>query len=160
MTDHINYLTHEGKAKLEGELKERETVLRREIAERINAAKELGDISESGEYEDAKKESGFNEGRIKEIRDILANHQIIEDDIVDGENAKIRIGNTVTIRFAGDTIDEDYRIVGSAESNPGNGMISNESPLGMALIGHKVGDVVSFQGPSNNIIKCTVRAIK
>ena len=160
MTDHINYLTHEGKAKLEAELKERETVLRREIAERINAAKELGDISESGEYEDAKKESGFNEGRIKEIRDILANHQIIEDDIVDGDIEKIRIGNTVTIRFVGDTIDEAYRIVGSAESNPANGMISNESPLGMALIGRKVGDVVSFQGPSNNTIKCTVRAIK
>ncbi len=158
MTDHVNYLTHEGKAKLEAELKERETAIRREIAERINAAKELGDISESGEYEDAKKASGFNEGRIKEISEILKNHQIIEDVVGDVE--KIRIGSTVTIRFAGDTIDESYRIVGSAESNPSKGMISNESPLGMALIGHKVGDVVSFQGPSNNTIKCTVTAIK
>ncbi|MEY2845769.1 MAG: hypothetical protein RL076_1315 [Chloroflexota bacterium] len=158
MTDHVNYLTHEGKAKLEAELKERETAIRREIAERINAAKELGDISESGEYEDAKKASGFNEGRIKEISEILKNHQIIEDVVGDVE--KIRIGSTVTIRFAGDTIDEKYRIVGSAESNPAQGMISNESPLGMALIGHKVGDVVSFQGPSSNTIKCTVTAIK
>lgn len=158
MTVHINYLTNEGKAKLEEELKERETKLRREIAERINAAKELGDISESGEYEDAKKESGFNEGRIKEIRDILANHQLIEDEI--GTSEKIRIGNTVTIRFAHETEDESYRIVGSAESNPANGLISNESPLGIALIGHKVGDVVVFQSPSKSMLKCTVKAIK
>lgn len=157
MTDHINYLTHAGKENLEAELKERETVLRREIAERINAAKELGDISESGEYEDAKKESGFNEGRIKEIRDILANHQLIEDEI--GEVEKVRIGTTVTIRFVDEDEDEAYRIVGSAESNPAKGLISNESPLGTALIGHKVGDLVVFQGPSETL-KCTIKAIK
>lgn len=157
MTDHINYLTPAGKANLEAELKERETVLRREIAERINAAKELGDISESGEYEDAKKESGFNEGRIKEIRDILANHQLIEDETGDVE--KVRIGTTVTIRFVDEVEDEQYRIVGSAESNPAKGLISNESPLGTALIGHKVSDLVVFQGPGGTL-KCTIKAIK
>lgn len=158
MTVHVNYLTHEGKAKLEEELKNRETVLRREIAERINAAKELGDISESGEYEDAKKESGFNEGRIKEIRDILANHQIIEDET--GDTEKIHIGHTVTVRYEDESDDESYRIVGSAESDPARGLISNESPLGMALMGHKVGDVVVFQGPSNNFLKIVVKGIK
>ncbi|MFM7679235.1 MAG: transcription elongation factor GreA [Roseiflexaceae bacterium] len=158
MTDHINYLTHEGKAKLEAELRERETTIRREIAERINAAKELGDISESGEYEDAKKASGFNEGRIKEISEILKNHQIIEDVVGDVE--KVRIGSTVTIRFDGETIDESYRIVGSAESNPAKGMISNESPLGIALIDKKVGEKAVFQSPANTTIRCTVTAIK
>jgi transcription elongation factor GreA len=157
MSDRIFYLTPEGKAKLEAELRERETVLRREIAERINQAKEPGDISESGEYEDAKKESGFNEGRVKEIRDVLARHQIIEDE--PGNVKELRIGSKVTIRYDGEDEDEEYRIVGSAESNPAEGMISNESPLGSALIGRKVKDKVVIHAPSGPM-KCVIKAIK
>jgi transcription elongation factor GreA len=158
MSERITYLTREGKAKLEAELKTLETEGRAEVAKRIEEAKELGDVSESGEYEDAKKASGFLEGRIKEIRAQLANHQIIEDEPV-GDAREVRIGSTVTIRYEGEDDDEEYRIVGSAESNPSNGYISNESPLGSALIGHRVRTKVVVQGPQGPF-KVTIRSIK
>lgn len=157
MSDRITYLTREGKAKLEEELKQLETVGRAEVAERINQAKELGDISESGEYEDAKKSSGFLEGRVKEIRDILARHQLIEEDMSDVK--EVRIGSTVTVIYEGETEAETYRIVGSAESNPKEQRISNESPLGTALIGRRVKEKVTVQTP-NGPVKCTIKSIK
>lgn len=158
MSDRITYLTREGKAKIEAELKFLETEGRAEVAKRIEEAKELGDVSESGEYEDAKKASGFLEGRIKEIRAQLANHQIIEDEPV-GDAKTVRIGSTVVIRYEGDEEDEEYRIVGSAESNPANGYISNESPLGAALLGHRVGQKVVVQAP-RGAMKVTIKSIK
>jgi len=158
MSDRITYLTREGKAKIEAELKFLETEGRAEVAKRIEEAKELGDVSESGEYEDAKKASGFLEGRIKEIRAQLANHQIIEDEPV-GDAKTVRIGSTVGIRYEGDDEDEEYRIVGSAESNPANGYISNESPLGTALLGHRVGQKVVVQAP-RGALKVTIKSIK
>lgn len=157
MTDRITYLTREGKEQLEAELKQLETVGRREIAERINAAKELGDISESGEYEDAKKASGFLEGRIKEINDVLRKAHIIEEEV--GDVKEVRIGRTVVIRFEDEDADEEYRIVGSAESNPAEGRISNESPLGRALIDRRVKDKVVVQTP-NGPMKCVIKSIK
>lgn len=157
MTDRITYLTREGKEQLEAELKQLETVGRRDIAERINAAKELGDISESGEYEDAKKASGFLEGRIKEINDILRKAHIIEEEV--GDVKEVRVGRTVVIRFEGEDADEEYRIVGSAESNPAEGRISNESPLGRALIDRRVKDKVIVQTP-NGPMKCVIKSIK
>ncbi|MFZ9858549.1 MAG: transcription elongation factor GreA [Roseiflexaceae bacterium] len=157
MTDRITYLTREGKEQLEAELKELETVGRREIAERINAAKELGDISESGEYEDAKKASGFLEGRIKEINDVLRKAHIIEEEV--GDVKEVRIGRTVVIRFEDEDADETYRIVGSAEANPAEGRISNESPLGRALIDRRVKDKVVVQTP-NGPMKCVIKSIK
>ena len=157
MSDRITYLTRDGKIKLEEELKLLETEGRAEVAERINQAKELGDISESGEYEDAKKSSGFLEGKIKEIRDILARHQIIEEDT--GDVKEVRIGSTVTIVYEGETDAETYRIVGSAESNPKEQRISNESPLGIALIGRRVKDKVTVQTP-HGPTKCTIKSIR
>ncbi|MEY3989553.1 MAG: hypothetical protein RI985_634 [Chloroflexota bacterium] len=157
MTDRITYLTREGKEQLEAELKQLETVGRREIAERINAAKELGDISESGEYEDAKKASGFLEGRIKEINDVLRKAHIIEEEV--GDVKEVRVGRTVVIRFDDEEADEEYRIVGSAESNPAEGRISNESPLGRALIDRRVKDKVIVQTP-NGPMKCVIKSIK
>lgn len=157
MSDRITYLTRDGKIKLEEELKLLETEGRAEVAERINQAKELGDISESGEYEDAKKSSGFLEGKIKEIRDILARHQIIEEDT--GDVKEVRIGSTVTIVYEGEIDPETYRIVGSAESNPKEQRISNESPLGIALIGRRVKDKVTVQTP-NGPTKCTIKSIR
>lgn len=157
MTDRITYLTREGKEQLEAELKQLETVGRRDIAERINAAKELGDISESGEYEDAKKASGFLEGRIKEINDILRKAHIIEEEV--GDVKEVRVGRTVVIRFEDEDADEEYRIVGSAESNPAEGRISNESPLGRALIDRRVKDKVIVQTP-NGPMKCVIKSIK
>jgi transcription elongation factor GreA len=157
MTDRITYLTREGKDQLEAELKQLETVGRREIAERINAAKELGDISESGEYEDAKKASGFLEGRIKELNDVLRKAHIIEEEV--GDVKEVRVGRTVVIRFEDEDADEEYRIVGSAESNPAEGRISNESPLGRALIDRRVKDKVIVQTP-NGPMKCVIKSIK
>jgi transcription elongation factor GreA len=157
MTDRITYLTREGKDQLEAELKQLETIGRREIAERINAAKELGDISESGEYEDAKKASGFLEGRIKEINDVLRKAHIIEEEV--GDVKEVRVGRTVVIRFDDEEADEEYRIVGSAESNPAEGRISNESPLGRALIDRRVKDKVIVQTP-NGPMKCVIKSIK
>ena len=157
MTDRITYLTREGKDQLEAELKRLETEGRREIAERINAAKELGDISESGEYEDAKKASGFLEGLIKEINDILRKAHIIEEDV--GDVKEVRVGRTVVIRFEDEEDDETYRIVGSAEANPAEGRISNESPLGRALIDRRVKDKVIVQTP-NGPMKCVIKSIK
>jgi transcription elongation factor GreA len=157
MTDRITYLTREGKEQLEAELKQLETIGRREIAERINAAKELGDISESGEYEDAKKASGFLEGRIKEINDVLRKAHIIEEEV--GDVKEVRVGRTVVIRFDDEEADEEYRIVGSAESNPAEGRISNESPLGRALIDRRVKDKVIVQTP-NGPMKCVIKSIK
>jgi transcription elongation factor GreA len=157
MTDRITYLTREGKDQLEAELKQLETVGRREIAERINAAKELGDISESGEYEDAKKASGFLEGRIKEINDVLRKAHIIEEEV--GDVKEVRVGRTVVIRFEDEDADEEYRIVGSAESNPAEGRISNESPLGRALIDRRVKDKVIVQTP-NGPMKGVIKSIK
>lgn len=157
MTDRITYLTREGKEQLEAELKQLETVGRRDIAERINAAKELGDISESGEYEDAKKASGFLEGRIKEINDVLRKAHIIEEEI--GDVKEVRVGRTVVVRFEDEDADEEYRIVGSAEANPAEGRISNESPLGRALIDRRVKDKVVVQTP-NGPMKCVIKSIK
>lgn len=114
MSDKPQYLTREGKVKLEAELEYLITTERKQVAERINAAKELGDISESGEYEDAKKAQALLEGRIHEIKTILSKAQLIDDD----QNGvkEVRIGSSVTVRVDGEDEDETWFIVGSAEA--------------------------------------------
>lgn len=155
MTDKPMYLTKEGRARLEAEIEELETVGRKEVAERIRQAKELGDISESGEYEDAKNKQAFLEGRIREIRNILNNAQLIEEDTGTRE---VRVGSSVTIRYE-DGEEEEWMIVGAAEANPRNGKISNESPIGSALLGAKPRQKVSATTP-NGITKLTVVKIR
>ncbi|AZO93111.1 transcription elongation factor GreA [Iocasia frigidifontis] len=139
-------LTQEGYEKLESELNNLKNVKRREIAKRIKVAREFGDISENSEYDDAKNEQAFIEGRIKEIEIMLRNARIVKDDEITGDT--VNLGTIVELKDM-DTNDEfSYKIVGSAEADPLNFKISNESPIGKAILGHKKGDTVKVEVPS------------
>jgi len=156
MIDKPMYLTKEGRLRLETEIEELETFGRKDVAERIRQAKELGDISESGEYEDAKNKQAFLEGRIREIRNILNNAQMIQEEQTD--HREVRVGSSVTIRYE-DGEEEEWMIVGAAEANPRKGKISNESPIGSALLGKKPRQKVAVTTPSG-ITKLTVIKIR
>ncbi len=142
------YLTPEGLKKLEEELEYLKTVRRAEVAQRLHDAMAEGEVEENPEYEDAKNEQAFVEGRILEIETILANAVLIENK---GPSNEVRLGSKVTITEVGSGNKEHYIIVGSAEADPASGRISNESPLGRALLGHKVNDIVSVQAPEGEI---------
>jgi transcription elongation factor GreA len=138
------YLTPEGLKKLEEELEYLKTVRRAEVAERLHNAMAEGEVEENPEYEDAKNEQAFVEGRILELEAILANAVVIENK---GPANEVRLGSRVTIVDMETGDKEQYLIVGSAEADPQNGRISHESPVGRALLGHKVNDVVTVQAP-------------
>ncbi|MCS7055277.1 MAG: transcription elongation factor GreA [Thermoflexales bacterium] len=142
------YLTPEGLKKLEEELDYLKTVRRSEVARRLHEAMAEGEVEENPEYEDAKNEQAFVEGRILEIETILANAVLIENK---GPSNEVRLGSKVTITEVGSGSKEHYIIVGSAEADPTSGKISNESPLGRALLGRKVNDIVSVQAPGGEI---------
>jgi transcription elongation factor GreA len=137
------YLTPEGYARLQKELEHLRTVRRPEIAEHIRIAKEDGDLSENFGYDAAKNEQSFVEGRIMTLESILKNAQIIESD---GHKDHVSIGSTITVQEDGYD-PETFQLVGSPEADPGQGRISNESPLGQALMGKKVDDVVEVNTP-------------
>ncbi|HQV70921.1 MAG TPA: transcription elongation factor GreA [Thermoflexales bacterium] len=143
------YLTPQGLKKLEEELEFLTTTRRAEVAERLHQATEEGEIEENPEYEDAKNEQAFVEGRILTIQNILANAVLIEKQ--KGATHEVRVGNYITITELGTANKEHYTIVGSAESNPAKGLISNESPLGKALIGKKLHEEVSVSTPDGPI---------
>ena len=149
MTEKPAYLTREGQARLEAELEELTTSGRKDIAERINAAKELGDISESGEYEDAKNQQAHLEGRIREIKSILSRAQLIDEE--QNGHGEVRVGSKVTVRIDGEDDDETWVIVGSAEARPRDGKISNESPIGSALLGKRPRQKVTVETPSGQM---------
>jgi transcription elongation factor GreA len=157
MTDKPAYLTRDGLAKLEAELEELTTKGRKDIADRINAAKELGDISESGEYEDAKNQQALLEGRIREIKSLLSRAQLIDEE--NGHANEVHVGSRVTVRIDGEDEDETWTIVGSAEADPRHGKISNESPFGAALLGKRPRQKISVTTPSGTI-KMTVVKIQ
>lgn len=147
-------LTVAGLRKLEAELDYLKRVKRREIAERIKQAIEYGDISENSEYDDAKNEQAFVEGRIKELEILLATARVVDEPPAPG---LIQVGSKVTIREEGMDDEECYVIVGAAEANPSIGRISNESPLGRALLNHQAGDTVQVEAPAGSF---TVHVIK
>lgn len=136
-------LTPEGHDALVAELHSLENEKRAEIGERLRIAKEFGDISENSEYDDAKNEQEFVESRIAEIKQIIANATIID---APKRSSKVNFGSTVTVSYDGK--EETYTIVGAAEVNYFEGKISNESPVGSALIGAKKGDLVEVCGPT------------
>jgi transcription elongation factor GreA len=138
------YITLEGKNKLEEELAYLTTVRRREVAEAIRSAKEEGDLSENSAYDEAKLQQGFLEGRVQQIEAQLRNAVLIQKN---GKFDKVNVGCSVTVFDEEFGEEETYQIVGSAEAEPSEGRISNESPIGRALIGHKVGDVVNADTP-------------
>jgi transcription elongation factor GreA len=153
MSDKPAYLTREGRAKLEAELEQLTTVERKLVAKRIEEAKELGDISESGEYEDAKKSQALLEGRIRDVKSILSRAEMIDEEGT--TNGEVRVGSSVTVRFDGDDDEETWTIVGSAEASPPHGRISNESPIGAALLGKRQRQKVTVQTP-NGVMKLTI----
>jgi transcription elongation factor GreA len=142
-------LTQEGLKKLEEELENLKSVKRREVAERIKIAIGYGDISENSEYEDAKNEQAFIEGRIITLEKMLRNARIINNDDVDTNT--VSIGSTVILEDLefGDKVE--YTIVGTAESDPFKNKISNESPVGKAILGQKKGSIVDVQVPAGII---------
>lgn len=142
-------LTVDGLSKLEKKLEILKTVRRREVAERIRQALELGDISENSEYEDAKNEQGFIEGQILEIEKILRNAKVIDDQDVNSDI--VGIGSKVTLIDVNNKTEVEYMIVGSAEADPSQAKISNESPVGRSLMGKKVGDKVNVEVPIGTI---------
>jgi transcription elongation factor GreA len=144
MNNQAVYLTAEGLKKLEEELEHLRINRRKAVAERLHEAMEDGDLIDNAEYEAAKNEQAFIEGRILEIEHILAQARIIEP----GESTGVvDIGNTVIVKQDGKK-RETFTIVGAAEADPKNGLISNESPLGQALLGHQVGDEVEVDAPA------------
>ena len=139
------YLTAEGLAKLKAELQELVTVDRPRVAARIHEAKLDGDLSENAEYEDAKQEQSFLEGRIATLELQLRNAEVIAK----ANGDKVGIGSKVVIK--GEDGQETFTIVGSAEAAPREGRISNESPVGAALMGHKKGDTVVVSAPAGEV---------
>lgn len=136
------YFSKEGLEKLKQELDHRTNVLRQEISNRIREAKELGDLSESAEYAEAKEAQSHNEGRIEEIKVILENAVVIGDTSTGGI---VTVGSHIKVESKNGI--QSFAIVGAAESNPSSGFISNESPLGAAFLGGKKGDKVSVTTP-------------
>jgi transcription elongation factor GreA len=139
------YLSKEGLARLREELEELTNVRRPEVAGRIHEAKEHGDVTENAEYEDAKNEQAFVEGRIQALEVLIKNAVLIEDN---HSTDHVQIGSTVVVRSDGGK--ETYTIVGSAEAAPAEGRISNESPVGRALLGHKKGEKVLVSVPAGD----------
>ena len=147
MADKLIYLTLEGKQKLEQELDFLVNVRRRQVATAIQLAKEMGDISDNAGYDEAKLHQGFVEGRIQTIAAQLRQAIIIKKN--DQAN-KVQLGGKVTVEEEGFG-KETYQIVGSAESDPTAGKISNECPIGKALLGAKVGDLVTAKTPNGEV---------
>lgn len=139
------YLSREGFEKLREELDELVNVRRAEVAARIHEAKEHGDVTENAEYEDAKNEQAFVEGRIQTLSALIKNAVMIEEN---QSTSHVQIGSTVVLESADGR--EKYTIVGSAEAAPEDGRISNESPVGRALLGHKKGETVSVSVPAGD----------
>ncbi|NGP43463.1 transcription elongation factor GreA [Bacillaceae bacterium SIJ1] len=142
------YMTLEGKEKLENELEHLKTEKRKEVVERIKVARDFGDLSENSEYDAAKDEQAFVEARIATIENMLRNAVIIEED---NNSDTVTMGKTVTFKELPDGDEESYTIVGSAEADPFEGKISNDSPMAKSLIGKHLNEEISVQTPGGEI---------
>jgi transcription elongation factor GreA len=155
MEDQTTHLTREGFRKFEGELNYLRTVRRSEVAERLRISlEEGGDLVENAEYDDAKNEQAFVEGRIQQLELMLSRAKIIEDEAVEGRAGKtgdhaVRLNSVVKVHEEG-AKPETFHIVGAAEADPSAGKISDVSPLGRALMGKKKGDVITIHAPDGS----------
>jgi transcription elongation factor GreA len=140
------YLTPEGEAKLKAELAELTGHRREELAQRLRSAIQMGDLSENADYHKAKEDQAFLEGRIQEIEAVLRTAVVVEKKHSD----TVTVGSSVTIQ-EDNFPPETYHVVGAKEADPRNGKISNESPIGKALMNHKVGDIVETDTPDGKI---------
>lgn len=147
--DEAVILTREGYENLKEELANLKTVRRKEVAERLKQAIDFGDLSENSEYDDAKNEQAFIEGRIQTIEATLHNAQVIEDGT--HSSGVVNIGSYVTVRDVELDDVEEYRIVGTSEADPMQNKISNESPLGAALLGKRQGQTIYVDAPAGKI---------
>ena len=150
------YLTPEGQARLKAELAEMVGAKRQELSKRLRSAIEMGDLSENADYHKAKEDQAFLEGRIQELQYILSNAVIIEDD--GSPKNIVSVGAHVTIQ-EDDYPAETYHLVGAKEADPRNGKISNASPIGSALLNHRVGDIVEANAPGG-VLKLKILKIK
>jgi transcription elongation factor GreA len=150
-------LTAQGLQKLQEELDELKTVHRREVNDRIRQAKEYGDLSENAEYEDAKQEQAFIEGRILKLEGMIRNSRIIDESEYAAD--EVHIGATIKVKDLKNNEAYEFHIVGSAEADPTAKRISNESPLGRALIGHKKGETVDVSTP-RGVVKYKIETIR
>lgn len=148
MADDVKYLTPEGKVKLEKELKDLVEIRRPELAQKLKEAIADGDLKENANYHDTKEQQGLVESRIRDIEHILRIAVVIEENTA----GVVNIGNTVVVLEDGEDEEENFKIVGAAEADPASGMISNESPIGAALLGRKKGEKVVANTPGGEII--------
>ena len=148
MIGNQQFITQAGKLKLEQELAELEGPRRQEISRRLKSAIEMGDLSENADYISAKEDQGFLEGRILEIKAILNNSVVVDEN--DTNTDEIQIGNKVTLQ-EGNYPEEVYELVGANEADPRYGKISYESPLGTALIGKRKGDTITVNAPGGTL---------
>ncbi len=147
----------EGLKRLEAELEELKTVGRQEIAEKIKEARSFGDLSENSEYDEAKNEQAILEAKIAELERQLKNVKILDDAEID--NTKVSIGSKVTAVNENNGKEVTYTIVGSTEADPFKGKISDESPVGAALLGHGVGETVEAELPNGATVQYTITGI-
>ncbi len=150
-------LTREGYTKLRKEIEQLSTTRRREVAERIKVAREFGDIAENAEYDAAKNEQAMLEARIAKLEERLASARVIEKREISKD--VVSVGSTVRLRDVDAKQTVEYRIVGSAEANPAELKLSNESPVGRAIIGHKKGETVEVSTP-RGALKFKIMEIK
>lgn len=142
-------MTYEGLKKMEQELETLKTVRRKEVAEKIKEARGQGDLSENAEYDAAKEEQGEIESRIVQLENLLRNAEVIDEDAL--KKDVVNLGSKVTVLDVEFDEEMEYTIVGSTEADPMNGRISNESPLGMALLGQKIGASVMADTPDGEV---------
>jgi transcription elongation factor GreA len=144
----VVYITSEGLQQLEEELAYLQTEKREELSRKLEAAIAQGDLKENADYHDAKEEQGFVEARIRDIEDSLRRAKIIDEN---GPSDIVRVGSIVTVSEEGFDEEETYVIVGAAEADPAAGRISNESPIGRALLGTRIGEVAMAETPGGAI---------
>jgi transcription elongation factor GreA len=148
MSEDKIYVTKDGLENLKSEYDHLVNVRRKEVAEKLQKARELGDVTENAAYEAARDEQTFVEGRIEELDGLLKRVEIIKT----GKEGKVAIGSRVKVHLDGD--DQEFHIVGAAETDPGSGRISHKSPLGQALMGKGVGDKIEVEAPVGNLSYC------
>ena len=145
------FLTPEGAAKLRAELENLTTVKRQELSKRLREAIQMGDLSENADYIMAKEDQAFLEGRILELQEVLRSATVVKNDNPSGTTDVVAVGCTVTVQEPGETA-EQYILVGAKEADPRARKISNESPIGKALIGRREGDVVKPTTPGGTLV--------
>ena len=149
MTEKKVVLTYDGLKNMEAELENLKTVRRKDVAEKIKEARGQGDLSENAEYDAAKEEQAEIEARIVQLEKMLRNAEVIDEE--EGAKDTISLGTTVTVLDVEFDEEMEYTIVGSAEADPMNGRISNESPVGMAPLGHKKDDIIMIETPDGEV---------